>query len=330
MNWQELYLRALDGEAAAGYYNRNVGVPTERGLVNVRIPLAAADAMDLRIWQEEDVLAAVGRTVDRVPELWHVCGHPRFQVHGFVEGRVLDGFSPRGSAVPGHVLTDLVSLMDRLARTALPESLALPGGWPEDGDSAGFGRLLAGLTRRIHALNAEEYREPFAAFGIPADPLAPVDGRWDGLTPRRFAVVHADLHRKNMIVRDGSTWFLDWELALWGDPLYECAVHLHKMDYPEDQRAELIRRWQRRLPEESTAGGPAELEQYLAHERVKSAVVDAIRYAKQYADTGPEGRESLVARLTRKLNAARPLWGVAPNLLPERVAAVLAAWPEGV
>ncbi|MFD0850890.1 phosphotransferase [Actinomadura adrarensis] len=35
---------------------------------------------------------------------------------------------------------------------------------------------------------------------------------------RPFACVHADVHRKNMIVNDGVTAFLDWEPALWGDP----------------------------------------------------------------------------------------------------------------
>jgi aminoglycoside phosphotransferase (APT) family kinase protein len=34
-----------------------------------------------------------------------------------------------------------------------------------------------------------------------------------------------------MILTEEGTVFLDWELALWGDPLYELAVHFHKMRY---------------------------------------------------------------------------------------------------
>jgi aminoglycoside phosphotransferase (APT) family kinase protein len=53
--------------------------------------------------------------------------------------------------------------------------------------------------------------------------------RWTTLHPRPFRLLHTDLHRKNMIVSRGRTYFLDWELALWGDPVYDLAVHLHKM-----------------------------------------------------------------------------------------------------
>ncbi|MEU0668013.1 aminoglycoside phosphotransferase family protein [Streptomyces lavendulocolor] len=329
MTWQALYERALASEdAAAGYYNRNVGVRTPEGRVNVRIPLAAADVMDVRLWREEDVLACIGPYVQHAPALRHVSHEPRFQVHHFIDGPVLDGFRPRGSAVPAHVMTDVVTLMDQLARIPAEKTPVLPPEWPASGDSAGFGRLLAGLTRRIHAAHLGEYGDVFAAFGVPAEPLAVVDPLWDGLTSRPFTVLHADLHRKNMIVSDGSTWFLDWELALWGDPVYEIAIHFHKMDYPDAQRKEVLRLWRERLPAPSTAGPGTDLDLYTAHERVKSAVVDTIRYSKQLAAASPQQRDFLIGRLAKKLNAARRVWGSPPDMTPERVAAALAPWLE--
>ncbi|MER5864667.1 aminoglycoside phosphotransferase family protein [Kitasatospora sp. NPDC002040] len=328
MTWLGLYEQALGAEAAAGYYNRNVGVPTPEGKVNVRIPLAAADAMDVRLWPEEQVLACISPYVGRVPELRHVSEHPRFQVHHFIEGRVLDAFSPRGSSVPAHVLTDIVALLERLVRVPQEKAPALPPDWPVSGDSPGFGRVLSGLTDRIHRKHLAEYREVFAGFGIPEEPLAVVEPLWDGLTSRPFALLHADLHRKNMIVRDATTWFLDWELALWGDPLYEFGIHLHKMDYPLDQRAELTRQWRERLPAESTTGPLADLDLYLAHERIKSAIVDTVRYSQQLGTASPAQHDFLVTRLAGKLNAARPLWGSSPDLTPDRVAAALTPWSE--
>ncbi|MGW7100586.1 phosphotransferase family protein [Streptomyces sp. NPDC054838] len=327
MTWLRLYGQAREAEgAAAGYYNRNVGVATAEGKVNVRIPLAAADTMDLRLWPEEDVLACIRPYVVRAPELRHVSEDPRFQVHHFIEGRVLDGVSPRGAAVPPHVLGDVVAVMEQLGRIPVEKAPPLPEHWPASGDSAGFARLLARLTRQVHSTYREAYREVFAGLGIPEDPLAVVEPRWDSLAQRPFAVLHADLHRKNMIVADGGTWFLDWELALWGDPMYEIAIHFHKMDYPDGQRAEVLRLWRETLPARSTAGPPDDLDLYTAHERIKSAIVDTVRYSKQLAAANRQERDFLIVRLTKKVNAARRVWGSPPDLTPERVAALLAPW----
>lgn len=329
MTWLELYGQAMAADdAAAGYYNRNVGLPTPDGKVNVRIPLEAADVMDVRLWKEEEVLACIRSHVGSVPELRHVSRDPRFQVHHFIEGRVLDSFSPRGSSVPDHVLTDVVTLMDQLVRIPSEKAPELPAHWPDSGDSAGFGRLLARLTHEVHAMHGHEYRKVFADLGIPADPLAVVECRWDSLTSRPFAVLHADLHRKNMIVARGTTWFLDWELALWGDPMYEIAIHFHKMDYPEDQRAAVFRRWRDNLPAPSTAGPIEDLDLYVAHERIKSAVVDTVRYSKQLAGAARPERDFLTGRLAKKVNAARRVWGSPADLTRERVAGILAPWWE--
>ncbi|WP_052863830.1 aminoglycoside phosphotransferase family protein [Streptomyces niger] len=322
MNWPELYAAALAATgAAAGYYNRNIGVPSPEGKVNVRIPLPAAQIMDVRLWREEDVLTAVRPYVDRAPGLRHVSEEPRYQIQTFIEGNLLDGFSPRGSAVPGHVIGDTVQVLRQL--TAVPQEKvpALPEDWPASGDSPSFGLRLAALTREIHATHRTEYAAVFAAFGFPADPLAPVSDRWAGLTPRPFAVLHADLHRKNMIVSSGATWFLDWELALWGDPAYEVALHLHKMDYPEHQRETFLRRWLDGLPPESTRGWEPDVRLYRQHEQIKSAIVDTIRYSQQLTDPGtsPTTHDFLVTRLAKKVNAARLHWGLSPDLTPQRV-----------
>ncbi|MEU7035932.1 aminoglycoside phosphotransferase family protein [Streptomyces sp. NPDC046237] len=329
MNWLELYGQALDsGESAAGYYNRNVGVRTAEGKVNIRIPLAAADSMDVRLWDEEDVLACIGPYVGHTPELRHVSRDPRFQVHHFIEGQVLDSFSPRGSAVPSHVIDDVIGVMDQLARIPVEKAPLLPAEWPDSGDSAGFGRLLTRLTQRVYDTHRDEYAGVFAEFGIPAEPVAVVEPLWDGLESRPFAVLHADLHRKNMIVADGLTWFLDWELALWGDPMYEIGIHFHKMDYPAEQQAEALRQWRARLPAQATVGPAADLELYVAHERIKSAIVDTVRYSKQLVGADRSVREFLTGRLARKLNVARAVWGADTGMTAERVARGLAAWVD--
>ncbi|MEU0621430.1 aminoglycoside phosphotransferase family protein [Streptomyces rubiginosohelvolus] len=329
MNWLDLYEQARTSEeVAAGYYNRNVRVRTGDGMVNVRIPIEAADSMDVRLWTEHDVLTCIRPYVSQAPELRHTSTSPRFQVHHFIDGSVLDSFSPRGSAVPEHVIGDVVAVMEQLARIPQEKAPVIPNGWPAPGDVGGFGRRLALLTQEVYDTHLEAYAEIFDDFGVPAEPLAVLEPLWDELTSRPFVVLHSDLHRKNMIVSGGQTWFLDWELALWGDPLYELGIHFHKMDYPADQRAEVLRRWHECLPVAATAGPPADLDLYLAHERVKSAIVDTIRYSKQLVGANSATRDYLTDRLARKLNAARPVWGVPPDMTQGRIAQTLAPWVE--
>ncbi|MFE9968074.1 phosphotransferase family protein [Streptomyces sp. NPDC005525] len=325
MNWLELYEEALEsGEAAAGNYNRNVGVHSAEGKVNVRIPLAAADSMDLRVWDEEDVLTCIRPYVGQAPELRHVSLDPRFQVHHFIEGRVLESFSPRGGPVPAHVMGDVIEVMDQLVRIPREMVPALPTDWPDSGNSAGFGRRLAAWTQQVYDIHREEYAAVFEDFGIPDEPLAVLEPLWDRLTPRPFSVLHSDLHRMNMIISGGLTWFVDWELALWGDCLYDVAIHFHKMGYPAWQRAEFFQQWRARLPASFTVGAVADLDLYLAHERIKAAIVGTLRYPKQIVGTDQSTREFLTGRLVDKLNAGRAVWGSAPDMTWARVAQTLA------
>ncbi|MBA9001619.1 phosphotransferase [Thermomonospora cellulosilytica] len=296
-------------EAAAGFYNRNVRV----GDLLVRAPIAGADGMDLKIWPENEVLAAIGPhlndgTGGRVPRLLFASADPPYQIHEFVTGEVLDGVAPRGVRVPEHVVGDVADLFRLLAEVPSRELPVPPDGWPDDGDTVAFARRLSTVTGQVYETFRHDYAVEFRGLGIPAAPLAPV--RWDSLTRRPFCLLHSDVHRKNMIVAQGRTVFLDWELALWGDPVYELAVHLHKMSYFDDERDALLARWQRAMPPDMTRAWREDLQTYLAHERVKSAIVDTVRYTQlvRSGTQSPEQDRHLLDKLTAKLNAAGTYW----------------------
>ncbi|RKS79689.1 hypothetical protein BZB76_1164 [Actinomadura pelletieri DSM 43383] len=311
MNWRGLYERArAHGDSAAGYYNDNIRVDTADGPVIVRIPIHGADMMDLRPWREDRVLAAIAPHVRDAPRLLHVCADPPFQVHEFVAGDLLNDVAPRGVPVPPHVLDDVVSLFTQLAQ--VPRLPDVPSSWPTDTDTAAFARLLSDLTQRVYDTFSTEFADLFTALAIPADPLAPVDGLWRGLTPRPFTCVHADVHRRNVIVDGGASTFLDWELALWGDPVYDLAVHIHKMAYLPEEQAALINHWQAAMPPDRITGWQHDLNAYLTHERIKSAIVDSVRYSRLFTEGGPYPypQHQLVDSLTTKLNAARPYWHI--------------------
>lgn len=309
----------------SGSYHDNVRVDTPGGPVLVRIPLARADQMDLRIWKEWEVLGAVADRVARVPRLLHVSADPPFQIHEFVRGDQLNELAPRGSRVPPTVIPDVLTLFDQLAGIRGAELPALPAGWPGDGNCAAFAHLVSAATQRIHDDNRERFGALWHALGIPEDPLAPVRAAWPALRPRTFRLLHADVHRRNIVMSARGSVFLDWELALWGDPLYDLAVHLNKMTYLDDERSALLGGWAARAG--PAAGWSGDLSAYLRHERAKSAIVDSIRYSKKIAaGTTPAQRDILVGALTATLRAAAPIWG---NPTPLDTRDVHALLPRG-
>lgn len=307
----DLYNAAVQARnGTSGFYNDNIRVDTPSGPVIVRIPITGADTMDLRIWPEQEVLTAIALHVAHAPRLLHVSQEPPFQVHEFISGDVLDTIAPRGSRVPPAVLRDVVDLFVQLTTVPLELLPELPPSWPADADSFGFARQLSDVTGRVYDTFHRPYHSLFAALGIPEDPLAPVLARWPELTSRPFTLVHSDVHRKNMIFRDGHVVFLDWELALWGDPVYELAVHFHKMSYHDDEHQTVLDGWVKNMPARLTQGWEQDLDIYLAHERVKSAIVDTVRYTQlissERLSTAEE--DQLISKLTHKLNAAGAIW----------------------
>lgn len=291
----------------SGSYHENVPVDTPGGPVLVRLPLPRADQMDLRVWNEWEVLGAVVHRVERVPRLLYVSADPPFQIHEFIRGDQLNELAPRGSRVPPAVIPDVLALFDQLAGIHSTELPALPAGWPGDGNCAAFAHLVSAATQQVHGEHRERFGALWQALGIPDDPLAPVLAAWPALTPRPFRLLHTDVHRRNIVMSARGTVFLDWELALWGDPLYELAVHLHKMTYLDDELSALLGGWAARAG--PATGWSADLAAYLRHERAKSAIVDSVRYAKKIAaGTTPAQRRTLIRTLTATLTAAAPVW----------------------
>jgi aminoglycoside phosphotransferase (APT) family kinase protein len=144
-------------------------------------------------------------------------------------------------------------------------------------------------------------------------------------------LLHTDVHRKNMIVADGRTFFLDWELALWGDPVYDLAVHLHKTAYQPDEADAVRAGWLAAVPSPAGDGWERDLDAYLAHERAKSAIVDTVRYTKLIAagNLTPQRHDELVGKLAAKLSAARaasPAWHTHTPLDPADVATRIRHW----
>jgi hypothetical protein len=81
-----------------------------------------------------------------------------------------------------------------------------------------------------------------------------------------------------MMDEEGVISFIDWELAVWGDPLWDIAAHLHRMAYPATQnkfvRQELLAGCRGFTGLNSQYD---ELRTFLYIERCRSLVLDAVR-----------------------------------------------------
>lgn len=282
--------------------------------------------MDLRVLPEAAVLRAIGAVGIRAPRVRWAGVTPPFQIQDHVDGVVLDRMSPRGTPLPPFVIDDVVHLfgtLEGVPRDTLPAMEQ--GTWPEDGDVAGVARLLSAVTERVLRAHKPVFGRLWLALGIPDDPLEAVDSGWESLASRPFRLVHADVHRKNMIVTNGRVVFLDWELALWADPLYDIAAHLHKMAYFPTEQDRFLAGWQQAEVTAALTPWRRDLDTYLRHERIKSALVDSVRYAKliRSGELTAAGNAQLVGKLVDKLVAAAAVWGTAVDAEPSRVRAAI-------
>ncbi|WP_019354315.1 aminoglycoside phosphotransferase family protein [Streptomyces sp. AA1529] len=304
---------AVDGPLA-GYHRewyvvRPRGELTRLGRVKIGEPREDALRFDRRYFASEDeVLLDLARLgVPRVPPV-HRVSRSGTVFHGFIEGRTLASLSPRGHPVaPGHLrqISERFASLSRLRPGDLharrlrnplrraPEPDGIPPRPTGDSEhrpvrsSAHFLRELLAFTREhAHRARLPRFGPLFARLGIPPDVLGPhsrLAAEAALLTDRPSCLLHGDLHRANLIVDPADAlWTIDWELAAFGDPLYDLATHLHLMDYPPRQRSLVVAEWRQAvtavLPG-ADAGLADDLPRYLGYKRAQSVFADVVRQA---------------------------------------------------
>ncbi|MGP3979084.1 phosphotransferase [Streptomyces sp. 8N114] len=290
---------AVDGPLA-GYHRewyvvRPQGELTRLGRVKIGEPRAGALWFDRRYFASEDELllelARLG--VPRVPPV-HRVRSTGTVFHGFIEGRTLAALSPGGHPVEPAQLRQIMERFASLCRLRPGDVRACPLG-SDDGDSSdssGFLRGLLEFTReRAYHARLPRFGPLFQRLGVPRDALGPrsrLATEAARQTDRPVCLLHGDLHRANFIVDPaGALWTIDWELASFGDPLYDLATHLYLMDYPARQRTEVVEGWRRTvtpLLPGADAGLAEDLPRYLDYKRAQSVFTDVVRQAVVVAD----------------------------------------------
>ncbi|MFD7700063.1 phosphotransferase family protein [Streptomyces caelestis] len=284
---------------------------------------------------EEQLLTALSGRISGIPEIRDFGG---LRLQRFVEGRTLGAVRGSGLPVPDGLLRQIVGLFRELAGVT-PETLVVErrcraGDRPEDGDTNGFlDRLVSFTEESVYRSNLGAFATLFEDVGVDGDAFKNLRKHVSGLTERPFCLLHADLHRENLIVDpEQRLWTIDWELAMVGDPLYDLATHLYLMRYPEWQARRLTGRWASTVEDVrpgASQGWQHDLGLLLAYKRAQSVFTDLIRAALSLGPGPDPDRRRLGrtgGRLSRILAEAAVPLGLGSVPAPDRIADALLRW----
>lgn len=135
------------------------------------------------------------------------------------------------------------------------------------------------------------------------------------LHKRPFSYLHADLHRKNLMVnKQGEIVVLDWELLHYGDPLADAVDHVTRIRYNEEQKGAFWRSWARKMPKKFTKGWKKDKHIYEMFQTIREALVMSIRCTEAIAMGKMKLDEPQTLRNLHKLQnalnkAGRNYWG---------------------
>lgn len=315
---------ALRGKVVTGHHNSNrigtlgqplaflLGAESGRVLAKFRTPFDAVEVVP-RIWpRESEVVRAVRTRLSEVPDCLVDFG--TWSVHSYVPGRALCDIASDGK-IGASRLVALAKLFASLPDVPLGSLPKLPHDWPEDGDSLGFLRWLARFTEeRVHQANRGRFAELFHAVGIPPGAMERFLSFVPRLTERPFSLLHTDVHRANVVVSDGPGGELlsviDWELAMYGDPLHDLATHLVRMGYDKAEHELMVGLWADAMRRAGHAAATTDMEhdlpRYLGFEYAQSAYPDVMRAAAALP-ARPTGQDFIRAadRVCRAMSRAR-------------------------
>ncbi|MFD3929895.1 phosphotransferase family protein [Streptomyces sp. NPDC058614] len=280
------------GEVLRGHHNTNYILPLGIGLAlllgtvpfaraKLRVPLKTVEVVP-RIWPSEaEVLRVVSRHLREVPRCLADLGDR--SLHAYRRGRALSEVAPDGD-LDDDLMRTFADFFVRTARIPVAELPPRPGNWPDDGDSEGFLHWLVDFTEnRVHRANREHFGSLFDDVLIPEGAMARFKRNHTGLTSRPFRLLHTDVHRANVVVHNRRLAVIDWELAIYGDPLHELATHVVRMGYGKQDRDRMTELWAGAMRRagygELAAGLDDDLPVYVAFEYAQSVFPDVMRAA---------------------------------------------------
>lgn len=311
-DWAALAAQSRRGKRLAGFYNENYACEVDGTKYLFRFPKKGEAQMDPRPMKETALLSILAQTTLPLPGVIYIDPAGEFYVEAFLNGDTLEKTHPPGSRVPAPVMDAIPRFYGQLARLHLPDvTPILSADWPTRGPGLTFFEKLLEKAWMINDEHRVSHGRYYDFIGLPADPYSAFLARGSKLTPRPWRLLHADLHRGNILHGAEGVFVIDWELALYGDLLYCVAAHLHRMRYHPQEKTAMAASIKSALPDEFQKNYEQDLEFYLDYEALKSIITDTVRFPDliQNQNLPAPAAMELCVYYTDNLNRLSPLLG---------------------
>lgn len=278
-DWATLAAAARKGKRLSGFYNENFSLDVNGKPYLFRFPKPDEKQMDPRPMDEKALLSLLAHSDLPLPSLVYTDPDGTFFVEEFIKGGTLEVTNPPGSPVPETVMEAVANVYATLAALEIPDvTPLLAPDWPTRGPGLTFFEKLIEKAWIINDTYRASHGRYYDFIGLPADPYTPFLTRGAKLSPRPWRLLHADLHRGNIMHGPDGVYIIDWELALYGDLLYCVAAHLHRMRYHAKEKNTMAARIKAALPPTFQHNFDEDLTFYLDYEALKSVITDTVRF----------------------------------------------------
>ena len=310
--WAELAKLARQQTCHAGFYNDNYRLVHEGKSLLFRFPKKGEEQMDPRPMREGDVYQLISECGLPVPYFYYEAPDREFQVHDFIEGTLVDHLYPPGQKISEPYIEQIASFYKKLAGLNIDVTDMVAHDWPQKGPMLTFFEKLLETSWLIYDNHQATHKNIYQFLNIPDDPFSYFLREAAKLTARPWRLIHADIHRGNMIEReDGKLIIIDWELALYGDLLYCIAAHLHRCRYFPEEKALIAEAIYKKLPENFQTNYMKDLDFYLSYEALKSIITDTVRFPQllKQKKVSHTGMLELAVYYADNLNRIAPILG---------------------
>lgn len=310
VEWDVLARVAQEQPPLKGPNNHNYIVNIGESWFKIRIPIPNRLEMEEHRLPEYRVQKFLYNQHLNVPNVFHFSESPPYQVQEYLPVPVVDNLYPSGSRLPKHYIGDVVEFLSKLYSLSTDWLLPYFNNWPLDGDTSGFLDRITKSTVEIYDRYFPKYHELYRQLGIPNDIVSLLYQINKPLTSRPFVLCHCDIYRKNCLLVDKTTWFIDWEMALFGDPGFDIGTHLSKIEYLPDEEDRFLELITKKLDSKYQVGIIDDSQVYKKHAYVKSLIVHAVRYLKLISEQPDHNMLSeLALKYEKKLARTEPIIG---------------------
>ena len=278
-DWRSLAALARQQSMLAGFYNENFRLVHENQAFLFRFPKHNETQFDPRPFREADIYKKIDGLGLPVPDIFYVAPDQSFMVQQFIDGALIDEVYPPGQQITTDHIRQIADFYRKIALVDIDVSEIMAHDWPRTGPMLTFFEKMLETSWIVYENHQKTHGLMFEFLNLPKDPFSAFLTRAAELTKRPWRLIHADIHRKNMIEReDGKLFFIDWELALYGDLLRCIAAHLHRSRFFPEEKNQIACEIYETLPPEFQKNYMKDLAFYLDFEALGSVITDTVRF----------------------------------------------------